>query len=191
MKKIIGPVLGCLSLFTLDVQAGASVPGTISLGPASAAPVTPATPVPFMDSSLLIVLGIMLLVISYRFLRQNKTAHKVLSVVLLGGGLAVGGLGVEKSVAVGPTIKMVAPDCESTVISFEGREPTVIDNDCTAELTILSIDVTLPEPNICPEYKEGPWPFEGESTLCQEGNKLAAGAQCATPYYIEDNNCID
>jgi len=55
--------------------------------------------VPTMSNSLMIGLGLLLAVIALRVLKQRDDAARVLSVALLGGGLLIGSLGVERSMA--------------------------------------------------------------------------------------------
>jgi IPTL-CTERM motif len=73
------------------VQASASA--TVIVGPLAAAPV------PTVSGYLLIVLGLLLAVIAFRTLRNNQGAQKLLGVLVLGGGLIISGVGVDRTLA--------------------------------------------------------------------------------------------
>ncbi|TDG14026.1 hypothetical protein E2F43_11090 [Seongchinamella unica] len=84
------------SVFSTVAHAGGST-GVI-LGPPGAAPGAVAA-VPAMGTSAMIALGLLMAVIALRFLQQKGMTQKVLSVTLLGGGLALTGLGVDNATA--------------------------------------------------------------------------------------------
>ncbi|MFK7977115.1 MAG: hypothetical protein AB8C02_13355 [Halioglobus sp.] len=52
--------------------------------------------IPTMTQNMSIALGLLLVVVGLRFLKQYGAAQKVLSVLLVGGGLALGALSVER-----------------------------------------------------------------------------------------------
>ncbi len=80
---------------------------SLLLGPASAlAGTTPpvvvvagagAPGIPTMSTNLMIALGVLLAVVALRFLQQRGNAQKFLSLLLLGGGLTLGGLGIDQT----------------------------------------------------------------------------------------------
>lgn len=83
--------------------ASAGVPSaSVIVGPPSATAAAAAAAVvavPTLTDSLLVVLGLLLIVVAVRTLQSQRGAHKLLSVLVLGGGLVVGGVGVERAVA--------------------------------------------------------------------------------------------
>jgi hypothetical protein len=60
-----------------------------------------ATSVPVLSDALLVTLGLLLVVIAIRTLKGNRGYQKLLSVAVLAGGVLIGGLGAERTIANG------------------------------------------------------------------------------------------
>jgi hypothetical protein len=80
------------------VQAGTATTGSFTFTPGAAAAST-ATAVPALSDALLVALGLLLVVIAIRTLKANRGYQKFLSIAVLAGGLVIGGLGAETSIA--------------------------------------------------------------------------------------------
>jgi len=65
--------------------------------------VTAPSNVPVLSDALLVVLGLLMAVIAVRTLRSGGAYQKYLSIVVLAGGLVVGGVGVDRSMATAQT----------------------------------------------------------------------------------------
>jgi len=105
------------------VQAG--VDAFVTVGPL-------ATPVPTVSGYLLIVLGLLLAVIAFRTLRNNQGAHKLLGILVLGGGLIISGIGVDRTIAgnIQNTITVETDGCTSDAdLKYDGS----FDVDATLE----------------------------------------------------------
>jgi len=114
---------------------------TVTLGPFAGASVTP---VPALSDGLLIALGVVLAVVALRTIRQKLVYQKVLSVVLLGCGLVIGGMGVERTVATTTTPILPESDlCSGATgdvnLNRGETNPTLIQNTCESQvLEVLS-----------------------------------------------------
>jgi len=94
----------CVILVGLGAASGSAFAGNggtgIILGPPASGPGSAVTTaIPAMGTPAMIALGVLLAVVAFRFLRQKGIAQKVLSIALLGGGLVMTGLGVDKATA--------------------------------------------------------------------------------------------
>ena len=132
-----------LSPIVFAQSATISYAPTSSLLPPGAAPAPPvmATPVPTMTDGLLIALGLLLAVIAIRALKGQLVHQKILSVLLLGGGLLVGGLGVERSFATQVPVVPVANECEvggTAALESAGRSDNKFTNSCEEAMTITA-----------------------------------------------------
>lgn len=93
--------------------------------------------VPTMSHNLVIAMALLLAVIGFRFLRQRDARQKLLSVLLLGGGVLLGGFGVERSLAItAPTVPPDDPACAGGTTSLDTLSGpfigVVIFNGCTS-----------------------------------------------------------
>ncbi|MFT4521019.1 MAG: hypothetical protein ACI9JM_003430 [Halioglobus sp.] len=141
----------CSAVFTLGMIA---FPSLVQAGTTTAFSITfevPATAVPALSNPLLIALGLLLVVLAARTLHANKGAQKFLSVALMAGGLAIGGVGVDRAVAQGAVSYIFGPedrgceDVESVGYNrlFSGN--SVVNNcDDTATVTAFSNSVCFP-----------------------------------------------
>ena len=123
-------------------------------------PVVSATPVPTTSDALLMVLALLLIVIAVRALQSAGGIQKVLSLAVLGGGLILGGVSVDNTVADVPlAIPGEGMPCEGgetfNYFPFHGGNSTVT-NNCEGDLTIDSVttdecapgDVVIPSATI-------------------------------------------
>ena len=149
-----------LSVISSLANAGTNISFGYSIlaAPAPApAPVVPATPVPTTPDVLLIVLALLLVVIAVRALQSAGGIQKLLSLAVLGGGLILGGMGVENTIA---TVEVLTIPDEG--MSCEGGESngywayhdgsTQVTNNCEDDLTIDSAtsEGCLPEEIVIP-----------------------------------------
>lgn len=147
------------ALLPLSSGALAGTPSaTVTYLPSS---LVSATAVPAMSNSLLIVLGLLLAVIAFRTLKGRAGYQKALSVVLLGGGLVVGGMGVERTIAT-TSVYAGKGGCESgDTISFDANNPSdnrsvYFYNECKGPVTLVDIRVRCnPGWTYMPEAPEG------------------------------------
>lgn len=126
LTKIIGAsIVGAISPLTLAGNPPSVLIAAVD--PAVAA-------VPTMSSSLMIGLGLLLAIIAARALKQYGGVTKLLCLVTLGGGLAIGGIGVERSMATISFTDDVGDICEGGTAMVtdvrEGGEPSLIENNC-------------------------------------------------------------
>lgn len=136
-KWIVVPLL-----FLVSGAAMASSQGSVSYAPGVAAQV------PTMTDGLLITLGLLLMVIAARTFAANRNYQKIASIALLGGGLAVGGLGVERTLATQAPVTPSGSECSnggSTVIQEVFRSDTQFTNGCPNVMTITGYDLPCTE----------------------------------------------
>ena len=112
--------------------------------PASPAAVGPATAVPVTSDALLMVLAVLLAVIAIRALQSANGIQKVLSLAVLGGGLILGGVGVENTIAGIPILEIpdegVPCDGGESSIYYPFHNGTLLlTNNCEDDLTIDSV----------------------------------------------------
>lgn len=117
------------------VQAQAITSGVI-LQPAASA--SSASVIPALSSGLLIVLGLLLAVIAAKTLRSKKTAQKLLSVAVLGGGLLLSGLGVDHVLATILELKISGEGCtKSHSLPYTSNSAdTALVNECPNSMKI-------------------------------------------------------
>ena len=104
--------------------------------------------VPTMTDGLLIALGMLLAVIAIRALKGQMVHQKILSILLLGGGLLIGGLGVERSFATQVPVVPVADECEvggTATLESAGRSDNEFTNGCDVAMTITAYSLGCDE----------------------------------------------
>ncbi|MFT4518821.1 MAG: hypothetical protein ACI9JM_001206 [Halioglobus sp.] len=119
--------------------------GSISFAPTSS--LGAATAVPTMTDGILIALGLMLVVIALRAFQGQQASQKFLSVLILGGGLLVGGLGVDRTLATQSPVTPTENECTQggTVALNEGfRSGNKFTNNCPAAMTITAYNLPCP-----------------------------------------------
>ena len=138
-----------LSPLVLAQGATISYAPTASLLPIGGAPPpVMAASIPTMTDGLLIALGLLLAVIAIRALKGQLVHQKILSILLLGGGLLVGGLGVERSFATQVPVVPVADECEVGGIApldFPSRSDNRFTNSCEVAMTITEYSLGCDE----------------------------------------------
>ncbi|TGD74877.1 hypothetical protein E4634_06705 [Mangrovimicrobium sediminis] len=154
MKKqhrgLVASVAGAFLAMPSIVFAGSAAPMVV-VGPVATAGAG-ATAVPTMSASLMIALGLLLAVVALRFLRQKGVAQKMLSLVVLGSGVAIGGLGVQETRATSVTVSVESSACSGATESInpsrgDGYDPTAqLFNFCES----ASIQVIAYEDYPCP-----------------------------------------
>jgi hypothetical protein len=147
-------IISAISLFAVSslAQAGSSLTFTYAVVAAAAPPGAPpavapvaveAAPVPLASDALLVVLGLLLAVIAWRTFRSSEGAKKLMSLALLGGGLAVGGLGVDYALATEKSIPPEGSDCESGTVfvgsPYHGGDITV-ENTCDKDVEVKRVN---------------------------------------------------
>jgi hypothetical protein len=141
LAKIVGiSIVGVISPLTLAGDPPSAFIAAVD--PAAAA-------VPTMSSSLMIGLGLLLAIIALRALKQYGGTAKLLCLITFGGGLAVGGIGVERSLATQSSTSFLGNVCEggsATVDDVrENGEPSTIFNDCdSTTFEIISYHLHCP-----------------------------------------------
>lgn len=175
-NSCIPRILSVASLFMVSslAQAGSSggvivAPGAVGAGAATA------TSVPTLSSSLLIVLGILLAVVAFRTLRSNNNAQKLLSILVMGGGLVLGGFGVDRVIAdLGPVTISEGACSAETMIPYNtagNAEIRALQNDCPGPMEVKGFAT----PHCPPEE------FDLSSADCKAGAVLPAdGGQCSS-----------
>lgn len=144
------------------VQAGGEI-AFVTVGPLAT------SPVPSMSGYLLIVLGLLLAVIAFRTLRNNPGAHKLLGVLVLGGGLVIGGVGVDQALASPTNVIAEGEACTSdNAIGYSAnfQHNRGLQNSCNNPIEIKgfsSSDCDLDEAN----------------ANCKQGQVLAEGEICS------------
>lgn len=149
-------VAGCLSLPSL---AQAAAQASVTVGPFTG------TPVPALNGNLQIVLGLLLAAIAFRTLQSRRPAQKLLSLLVLGGGLIVSGFGVDRTLAlVDPNLVPAAGAvCTQTgPLPYNPFEDSTLANQCANAIEIKSI--TAP----------GCIDFDTENANCKVGQVLTA-----------------
>ena len=129
-----------LAPFSSAVFAGPG--GSISFAPTSL--LGAATAVPTMTDGLLIALGLMLVVIAVRAVKGQLAYQKFLGVLLLGGGLLVGGLGVDRTMATQVPVTPSENECTqggTVALEFSGRSDNKFSNGCDAAMTITAYNL--------------------------------------------------
>ena len=118
---------------------------TVVVGPVAAA--AGAAAVPTMTGSLLIALGALLAVVAVRFLRQKGLQQKVMSLLVLGSGLIIGGLGVQETQATSVTVSVESSACSGSTVSINPGRGDGFDssaqlfNDCeSASIQVKSYE---------------------------------------------------
>jgi hypothetical protein len=152
----------CLLVVSSLAQAGS--PGIVTVGPLA----EKATSVPALSGNLLIVLGLLLAVIAVRTLRNNRGAQKLLSILVLGGGLIISGIGVDRTLAVSPTVFATGAVCNADgPISYSPAGDVTLQNNCSNSIEIKSFSASC---------------SFGLNTVdagCQKGQVLTAGGACS------------
>ena len=154
----------CSALPSL-VQAAAQA--TVTVGPFTG------EPVPTLSGNLQIALGLLLAVIAFRMLKNQRGAQKLFSLLVLGGGLVISGIGVDRTLAVVDPNLVPAAGAVCTQagpLPYNPFEDSTLENQCANAIEIKSI--------IAPECAD----FDTESANCKVGQVLTAtgpGSSCA------------
>ena len=141
------------------VQAGTQT--SVIVGPAS-------VNVPTLNGSMLVALGLLLAVIAVRVLRSKQGTHRLLSWLVLGVGLIVGGIGVQRSEALtsGSVTAEGAVCAADGPVFYNPLGDVVLNNACSNRIEIKSFSVPI---NCTLETDAG----------CKQGQVLEAGASCS------------
>ena len=117
---------------------------------------SPHAAVPTLGNALLITLGVVLALIALYTLRRRQ-GQKLLSVLLLGGGLVLGGVGVDRSVANGyyivSTVEVSDTDCAGNTEPYDMfAQSARLDNLCPHPIRVISCnDLPCGQPSpACP-----------------------------------------
>ncbi|MDH4042637.1 MAG: midcut-by-XrtH protein [Gammaproteobacteria bacterium] len=150
--------LATAGLFIISSVAQASITGSVTVGPYAAS-------VPTLSGTMLLVLGLLLAVLALRLLRDQRGAHKLLSWVILGGGLVIGGVGAERAYAPPPGIVVAEPYCTTEgAINYYEYEQTPLMNACPNAIQIKRISASCQ--------------LDYAAAGCKQGQVLAPGASC-------------
>lgn len=134
-----------------------------------------ANPVPALSGYLLIALGLLLSVIAVRTLRNNEGAQKILSIMVLGGGLIISGVGADRTLAgFENTVTIEGGDCAASGdIQYNLQDGnTNLQNSCSN-----SIEITDFETPFCT--------LDEESAECKVNGVLLAGDSCSLPLCLD------
>ena len=135
-----------LSAVSSLANAGANLTFGYSILAAPAPPpAVSATPVPTTSDALLVVLGLLLVVVAVRALQSSRGVQKLMSVVVMGGGLVLGGIGVDNTVAT--VAEYTIPDegspCSGGTldVGYPGHGgTTLVTSNCEDDLNVDSVD---------------------------------------------------
>jgi len=160
-------VVVAAALATLAVPFAAfaqPVTGTVTTGPASAAPV--------LAMPLIFLLAVTLAgVAAYRM--RRRIPGRVVGLVLAAAVVAMAGLGYAKPA----TIMIMGSECamQTTKMFFASGAPAILMSDCQNAIHILDIQLTCP-----PDARnESALPFM--ALPCSVGQTLAQGESCPLP----------
>ena len=164
------------SILTRSMAAASllAVPSLVHAGGNSIVTVGPlATPVPTASGYLLIVLGLLLAVIAFRTLRNNQGAHKLLGILVLGGGLVISGIGVDRTIAgnIQQTLPVEEAACTSdTDLQYNSQRDVdvTLENKCGNLIEIKGFSTTR-----CSGSS-----LDTENAGCKEGQVLAKDGVC-------------
>lgn len=134
-----------------------------------------ANPVPALSGYVLIALGLLLAVIAVRTLRNNEGAQKILSIMVLGGGLIISGVGADRTLAgLTPIIETIPVDeCAGGSVRYGPNEgATDLKNSCSN-----SIEITGFETQFCT--------LDTASAACKVNGVLLAGDSCSLPLCLD------
>jgi hypothetical protein len=153
-------------LLVMSSLAQAGLPGIVTVGPLALA--EEANSVPALSGNLLIVLGLLLAVIAVRTLRSNRRAQKLLSILVLGGGLIISGIGVDRTLAVSPTVFATGAVCNADgPISYSPLVDFTLQNNCSNSIEIKNFSASCP------------FGLNTVDAGCQKGQVLTAGSACS------------
>jgi exosortase sorting signal-containing protein len=179
LNRIPAYAAACAALFLPSIsQAGTptpSIPVDIVVRPADAVAAA-ATAVPTLSQNLLIALGLLLAVIALRTLQRQQGAKKLLGLVILGSGMAIGGAGIERTIASGTSIPN-GDICTAggKVPYFAQFENQIFSNFCPNDMVITNYEMA---PNqFCSD-------LDVSSSGCPVGTVLAATSGSCTPLPI-------
>jgi hypothetical protein len=127
-----------VALPSLAQAGGGNAAFNITFGAAAAGSVNA---VPVLSNTLLIALGLLLVVVAVRTLHANKGAQKFLSVALMAGGLAIGGFGVDRTIAdpvpfVFGTVEGDLPCEDDAEVEYNPRDAGTVINNCDTPATV-------------------------------------------------------
>lgn len=173
MTRISRQTILALGILLAPVASFASVPSQLWV---SYAP--QATAVPALGGGFLLALGFLLVAIATRSLRAAKTG-KLLSVILLGCGLAVVGIGVEKTYAALFYDLEIGVDhnsqCGDSMMFYHGMTgATRMINSCPEDVVVTGYNWTVgsndqtPAPPGCPL----------DTSSCPVGTTVPSGGNC-------------
>lgn len=145
MTRISPPVLRTAALglaFLSPAALAGTQSGIVTYLPSSL--LGAATAVPTMSGNILIALGLIMAVIALRFL-GGRAQQKALSLTILGAGLAIGGLGVQETLATS-SIYVSNDECNTG-----GSQPIIelgrysyFTNQCDVPVTLVSTVLNCP-----------------------------------------------
>lgn len=126
-----------LSASSLSIAQGVT---SVVVGPLGA---SASAPIPTLTDNLLIALGLLLAVVAVRVLRSQRSTQKFLSLVLLGSGLLIGAIGVDRSIAgVAGVVAMGDVCTQAGPIDYNPNAPISLQNGCTVDIEIRSFSST-------------------------------------------------
>jgi hypothetical protein len=165
LRFIITRCLSVVSLLVVSslVQAGSPSSSAVIVGPLAT------SSVPTLSGNLLIVLGLLLAVIAARTLRNNQGAQKLLSILVLGGGLIISGIGVDRTMAiVVNTVTATGSVCTQTgPLQYTASVNTKLQNDCTNSIAIKGFSTNCT------------YGLNTATAVCKQGDVLTAGSSCS------------
>ncbi|KZX58618.1 hypothetical protein A3709_18095 [Halioglobus sp. HI00S01] len=207
MKRVLLTATPALATQLVSALAHASAPvgtavTTVTVAPAPTPEPTPAAPpvaapnagakeptlpVPVMDDLLLIVVGLMLMAVAFRSLRNSKGAQKLLSIAALGGSLTLVGMGADRTIAIGIMDNPIAPTCEGgDITGSDATTANSVTNNCESDQEILNIESETVNFEECTELQVRP---ENEGT-CEAGLTLVPGESCETDIFTPEDSGV-
>lgn len=116
-KCVFSLALGA-ALLPSAALAGTPSPIVVVGPPGGAGAASAANAVPALSNGLLLALAVLLAVVAIRFVRQKGVQQKVMSLLLLGGGLILGTLGVQDTKATNVTVSVESSACTGATVSI-------------------------------------------------------------------------
>jgi len=163
LRSILRHCLSVPCLLVVSSLAQASGTATVVVGPL-------ATSVPTLSGILLIVLGMLLAVIAFRTLPNNEGAQRLLSILVLGGGLIISGVGVDRTLAVPDTLPASGGVCTQAgpLPSYYPYVDIRLQNDCGNSIQII-------------DFRDDDCPIglDEDAANCKRGQVLTSGSSCS------------
>jgi hypothetical protein len=134
--------------------------------------------IPTISGFGLVALALLMGVVAARLLHRQKKAVRVMSVLVVAGGVLMASQLAHTTVKLPPAINIDGDACAGGSTQYFGTDPETLTNQCPNRVTITSYDFPG-EPPVC---------FELQDT-CPVGTVLVAGGSCTLSYF-DTSSCV-